>query len=134
MLTLLLGILIAVLCGLAGFWLRLNTKLTVVEVSAMLALVAGLILPRLFSDGSLYALICTTVSYAAMCSKERVGVLPDVLMVSILCALVVYFGQGILVGVGGRLGTSAAISVLLLLLAKTQIGSIVSKDERGVRT
>jgi len=42
-LTLLLGIVIALVCGAAGFWLRQHTKLSVVEVSALLALVAGLI-------------------------------------------------------------------------------------------
>lgn len=117
--TLFLGILIAMIWGAAGFWLRQHTKLTLVEVSALLALTAGLILPRIFVDGGFFALVCTAVSYAAMCSDERMCSYGEMLVVSIFCALILYFGQNILVGVGGRLGTSAAVAVLLLVLIKS---------------
>ncbi|MDI9414175.1 MAG: hypothetical protein QM401_11500 [Bacillota bacterium] len=117
--TLILGIVIAMICGAAGFWLRVNTKLTVVEVSALLALVAGLILPRIFSEGNLFAAICTAVSYATMCSKDRINSYIEMISVSAICAMILYFGQDVLTGVGGRLGTSAAVSVLLFLTLKS---------------
>lgn len=116
--TLLLSLVISLLCGGAGFWLRQKTKLTVVEVSALLTLTAGLVLPRLFSEGNLFAITCTAVSYATMCNEKRAGRYLDILPISAVCALVIYFGQTILVGVGGRLGTSAAVSVLLFVVAK----------------
>ncbi|MGB3958037.1 MAG: hypothetical protein WBM05_08300 [Limnochordia bacterium] len=116
--TLLLNIVIALVCGAAGFWLRQNTKLSVVEVSAILALTAGLVLPPLLQEGALFALTCTAVSYAAMCSSERCCSYREMLIISAICSLVIYFGQSVLVGIGGRLGTSAAVSVLLCLLAK----------------
>ena len=134
MVTLLLGIVIALICGAAGFWLRQQTKLTVVEVSALLALVAGLILPRLFTDGGLFALICTTVSYATMCSGKRIANYMDMLVTSLICALIVYFGQSVLVGVGGRLGTSAAISVLLFVLIKERLNPGSRQSDQGVKT
>ncbi|NMB00598.1 MAG: hypothetical protein GX971_03620 [Firmicutes bacterium] len=131
--TLLLSIIFALLCGTAGFWLRQNTKLSVVEVSALLALVAGLVLPRLFTEGALFALVCTAVSYATMCNSKRVCNYLEMLIVSGICALVVFFGQNVLVGVGGRLGTSAAISVLIFVLAKSLFSlgdnkGVVSKE------
>ena len=48
--TLLLNIIIA-LCGVLLVWLRQNTKLSVVEVSALLALTAGLVLPHWLVKG-----------------------------------------------------------------------------------
>ncbi|HBG10499.1 MAG: hypothetical protein ACOX46_10590 [Limnochordia bacterium] len=116
--TVALNFLIALVWGAAGFWLRQNTKLSVVEVSALLALTAGLVLPPLFTEGALFALTCTAVSYAAMCSGERCCSYKDMLTISGVCSLVIYFGQSVLTGIGGRLGTSAAISVLLCLLVR----------------
>lgn len=114
----LLNIVIALVWGAAGFWLRQNTKLSVVEVSALLALTAGLVLPPLFEQGALFALTCTAVSYVAMCSPQRCCSYKDMLTISGICALVIYAGQSVLVGVGGRLGTSAAVSVLICILIR----------------
>lgn len=107
--------------GVLGFWLRHNTKLSVVEVSAGLTLAAGLLLPSLLQEGWIVASICTCVSYATMSSAKRITTYPEIMMVSALCALVVYYGQNMLVGVGGRLGTFAALSVLLFNMAKNKI-------------
>lgn len=71
-----------------------------------------------FTEGALFALTCTAVSYAAMCSGERCCSYKDMLTISGVCSLVIYFGQSVLTGIGGRLGTSAAISVLLCLLVR----------------
>ena len=109
--VLLLGVVLGLFWGLAGYVLRTRTKLSVVEVSAWLA-VAGLVLPRVSSDGRSFALACTAVSYVIMSSKERINKLWETLVVSGICALVVLLGKSVLVGIGGRLGTFAAISVL----------------------
>ena len=114
MLTMALNMLIALVCGAAGFWLRQNTKLTVTEMSALLALTAGLVLPRIFAEGALFALTCTAVSYAAMCSSERCCSYRQILIISAICSLVIYLGQSVLVGVGGRLGTSARLGTAAL--------------------
>ncbi len=118
MATFALNLFLGLICGAAGFWLRKHTKLSVVEVSSLLALTAGLVLPRLFSGGDLFALTCTAVSYAVMCSRERCCSYREILAISALCALVIFGGQGVLVGIGGRLGTSAALSVLLYSFGK----------------
>ncbi|NMA61662.1 MAG: hypothetical protein GX956_07260 [Firmicutes bacterium] len=116
--TLFVALLVGTATGLVGFWLRQNTKLSSVEVSAWLTLVAGLTLPLLSSEGFLLALICTSVSYVVMSSKQRISSFKEMIVVSVICVLVVYYGQNLLVGVGGRLGTFAALSVLLFASLK----------------
>ncbi|MGI6650460.1 MAG: hypothetical protein ACOX4Y_01650 [Limnochordia bacterium] len=115
---LLTGISLALLWGLVGSVLRHKTKLSSVAVSALLTLLAALVLPRLFVNGHLFALICTAVSYVTMSSTERLAKVWETLTVSVFCALAVYFGQNLLVGIGGRLGTFAALSVLFFTIPK----------------
>lgn len=117
-----LGVGLGLLWGFAGRTLRQKTKLSMVAVSASLTLIAALALPRLFHDGYLYALICTAVSYVTMSSAQRLERLWETLTVSCICALVVYFGQDILLGIGGRLGTFAAVSVLIFTAPKAHRG------------
>nr|NLJ01955.1 hypothetical protein [Bacillota bacterium] len=118
MMHLLTGISLALLWGLVGSVLRHKTKLSSVAVSALLTLLAALVLPRLFVNGHLFALICTAVSYVTMSSTERLAKVWETLTVSVFCALAVYFGQNLLVGIGGRLGTFAALSVLFFTIPK----------------
>lgn len=115
---LLTGISLALLWGLMGSVLRHKTKLSSVAVSVLLTLLAALVLPRLFVNGHLFALICTAVSYVTMSSTERLAKVWETLTVSVFCALAVYFGQNLLVGIGGRLGTFAALSVLFFTIPK----------------
>jgi hypothetical protein len=115
---LLTGISLALLWGLVGSVLRHKTKLSSVAISALLTLLAALVLPRLFVNGHLFALICTAVSYVTMSSTERLAKVWETLTVSVFCALAVYFGQNLLVGIGGRLGTFAALSVLFFTIPK----------------
>lgn len=114
--------------GFTGHILRQKTKLSVVAVSAWLTLVAALVLPRLFYDGYILALICTAVSYVTMSSSQRLEKLWETLLVSGICALLVFYGQDVLVGVGGRLGTMAALAVLIFTVPKAHRG--LSKGRR----
>lgn len=127
--TLFIGLIFGLLWGALGYLLRQRTKLSVVEVSAWLTLLAGLVLPRLFSEGTLFALICTAVSYVVMSSSERISNLWGTLVVSGVCALIIFFGQNILIGIGGRLGTSAALSVLIVVF----LGSILKRGGKFER-
>ena len=113
-----LGLTFGLLWGLLGYTLRQKTKLSAVAVSAWLTLVAALVLPRVFTEGYLYAVICTAVSYVTMSSTDRLGQLWETLTVSAICALLVFFGQNVLAGIGGRLGTFAALSVLVFAMPK----------------
>ena len=52
-----------------------------------------------------------------MCSSERCSSYREMLIISAISSLVIYIGQSVLVGIGGRLGTSAAVCVLICLVA-----------------
>lgn len=117
--VLIVGLILGQLWGATGYWLQKRTKLSSVELSAWLTLAAGLLLPRIFSEGYLYATMCTAISYALMSSSERIAILWEYLLVSGICVLTVFFGQNLLVGIGGRLGTSAAVSVLIFVLLRS---------------
>ncbi len=116
--SLFIGMSLGLLWGLLGHTLRQKTKLSLVAGSSWLTLFAALVLPRVFADGYVYALICTAVSYVTMSSVDRLEKLWETLVVSGICALLVFFGQNILVGIGGRLGTFAALSVFIITIPK----------------
>lgn len=116
--VLFLGIVLGLLTGFLGHTLRERTNLSGVAVSAWLTLVAALLLPRVFAEGHFFAIICTAVSYVTMSSADRLEKMWETLTVSGICAIVVFFGQGILVGIGGRLGTLAALSVFVFLIPR----------------
>ncbi|MGI6147740.1 MAG: hypothetical protein ACOYEU_00095 [Limnochordia bacterium] len=103
----------AVAAGLAGFLGRKLLKLSSVQASAAIALLAGVTLPQLSSEGAYLAAVCTCASYAAMSSEKMVYTPLQMAGVSGLCGLIAYVGRDCLVGVGGRLGTYAAAAVLI---------------------
>jgi hypothetical protein len=104
---------VSIPAGAFGFWLRNHRGLSSVEVSAWIALLSGLLLPRLHESGIFLAGVCTCVSYATMSSCVRVTNQLEMAVVSVLCAVIVYGCRACLVGVGGRLGTFAALAVLV---------------------
>ncbi|HHT72845.1 MAG TPA: hypothetical protein GX008_03930 [Firmicutes bacterium] len=98
--------------GLGGFALRKHWRLSSVQASAIVALVAGLSLPYVHGEGTYLAAVCTCASYAAMSSEETIGRPSQMAIVSGLSGLIMYIAQNCLVGVGGRLGSCAALAVL----------------------
>ncbi|NMB21028.1 MAG: hypothetical protein GX979_09170 [Firmicutes bacterium] len=125
--SVLLAMSLGLLWGFAGYTLRKRTKLSVVAVSSWLTLVAALVLPRFFHEGYLFALICTAVSYVVMSSSNRLEKLWETLVVCLICTLLVYFGQDVLVGIGGRLGTLAALSALIFIVPKVHFGLLKAR-------
>lgn len=110
-----LAFLLAV-CAAAGFltlYLRQRFGLSNVEASAWVTLGAGLLFPPFFAQGILLAAAATCVSYAGMSSDNWVPTQLRMLPISLVCGIIVYGGQALLPGVGGRLGTFAAFAVLV---------------------
>ncbi len=82
-----------------------------VIASAVVTLLSGILLPSLLpEEGMLLATVATAGSYAAMVSKEKFPKLVDMIFVGVLCGIVFILTQEVFVGVGGRLGSIAAIS------------------------
>lgn len=120
MLSLLIALVLGVSWGLTSYLLRERTGLSAVTISAGLTLVAGLVLPFIFTEGTLFALCCTAVSYASMSNQKRIANWQGTIVVSLFCTGFVYFGQNVLVGVGGRLGSMAALAVLVWLVIQNK--------------
>ncbi len=116
----------AVVAGLAGFAGRKYLHLTSVQVSAIIALLSGLVLPRAFEDGAFLAAVCTCVSYAVMSSEEVIHTPMQMVLVSCLCAGIAYLGRSCLVGIGGRLGSFAALAVFAFVGLHFSIGRMSS--------
>ncbi len=82
-----------------------------VLASAIVILASGILLPYFFpEEGVLLASVATTGSYAAMVSKEKFPRLTDMIFVGIICGIAFILTEEVFVGVGGRLGSIAAIS------------------------
>ena len=93
----------AVAAGLAGFLGRKLLKLSSVQASAAIALLAGVTLPQLSSEGAYLAAVCM---HPMQPCRLKDGLHPlQMAGVSGLCGLIAYVGRDCLVGVGGRLGT-----------------------------
>lgn len=128
--TLILSIVLGLLTGFFGHTLRQRTQLSTVAVSSLLTLLAALALPRIFTDGNQYALVSTAVSYVTMSSTERLAKVWETLTVSLFCSVLVYYGQDVLMGIGGRLGTFAALAVLAFTVPRAHRKLF----KKGVRT
>ena len=106
-------IIIAVIATCLTYFICFNLDKGPVLASAIVTLVSGILLPYLFSDGgTLLAGVATCGSYAAMVSKTKFPRLTDMVFVGIICGTLFALTQNVFVGVGGRLGSIAAISGL----------------------
>ena len=111
---------ICVLAGTATYYLNHISKRGPVLASSLVALSAGVLLPAFFpQNGYTLALAATCVSYAAMAAKSRIGNLQEMFVCSVLVAVLFSLSTNSLVGVGGRLGTIAAITVVIVWGIKT---------------
>lgn len=82
-----------------------------VIASAVVTLISGILFPSLLpEEGMLLATVATAGSYAAMVSKEKFSKIVDMIFVGVLCGIIFMLTQDVFVGVGGRLGSIAAIS------------------------
>ncbi len=104
-------IITAILATCLTYFICFNLDKGPVLASAVVTLASGILLPYLFSDGgAVLAGVATCGSYAAMVSKSKFPELKDMIFVGIICGTVFALTQDVFVGVGGRLGSIAAIS------------------------
>lgn len=119
-------LLVSILSTCITYYINIHLEKGPVLASAVVTLLSGLILPRFFHEiGTLLALVATTGSYAAMVSRERFPNIKDMVYVGILCGTLFILTQDVFVGVGGRLGTIAAISGLTWLGINKVKGKII---------
>lgn len=100
--------------GIVTYYINHFTNKGPVFASGIVTLAAGLILPRLFpGNGTVFALAATSASYAGMAARARIRGFVDMTICSVLVAALFILTTNAFVGIGGKLGTIAAIAVLI---------------------
>jgi len=104
-------IVVAIMATSLTYLITFKLKKGPVLASAIITLASGIFLPYLFPEkGALLATVATTGSYAAMVSRDKFPKLLDIIFVGLIAGTVFILTQEVFVGVGGRLGSIAAIS------------------------
>lgn len=90
-------------------------KTGVVVASGIVGLVAGIILPLIHeANGASYAALVFCASFAGMASKKVLNKSWLFLIAGAVCGLIFFFSSPYYNGLGGKLGTIAFISVLVI--------------------
>ncbi|MTI95988.1 MAG: hypothetical protein FH749_10980 [Firmicutes bacterium] len=105
-------VMVSLVCGLATWLINHRLQKGPVLASAIVALVAGLVFPHIFAEGSTLAAVAACASYVGMSAKARLrGPVEAAIALGIAAALFVVTVD-VFVGVGGKLGTIAAIAAM----------------------
>ena len=104
-------LIISVVAGVSTYIVSHILKRGAVIASAIITLVSGLMLPYFFPEmGSMFATAAACSSYAGMISLENALNLLEMSLISLLTGILFITAESAYVGIGGRLGTIAAIS------------------------
>lgn len=104
-------LLISVAAGMATYVVNNILKRGAVIASAIITLVSGLMLPYFFPKmGSTLVIAAACSSYAGMISVENALNIWEMAIISLMTGLLFIAASSAYPGIGGRLGTIAAIS------------------------
>ncbi len=102
---------VSVVAGIATYIVSNILKRGAVIASAIITLVSGLMIPYFFpSMGSVLATAAACSSYAGMISVENALNLFEMAIISLMTGILFIAASSAYIGIGGRLGTIAAIS------------------------
>lgn len=115
-------ILTAVLAGISTYFIANKLNKGDVFASATVTLISGIIFPFFFPEvGTTLMAVAACASYAGMVSIRNAPSIKEMIIISVIAGIIFILSSKAYVGVGGRLGTIAAISCLTLLGAKAII-------------
>lgn len=121
-------LLVSLIAGLNTYFISCKLKKGAVFGSALTTLISGIVFPILFSSiGTALAAVGACASYAGMIEAKRVGTAFDMAAVSILSGGIFIVVSSAYIGIGGRLGTIAAIACFVWLGIKRIIFNFRSK-------
>lgn len=101
----------AILGSVGAYWISISLNKGGVLGSAIVTLLSGLLFPRFVPEfGSTLALVATAGSYAGMISKKNVPNIVEMVFIGGFVGIIFILSSSAYVGLGGRLGTIAAIS------------------------
>lgn len=121
---------VSVVAGMATYLVSNILKRGSVIGSAIITLVSGLMLPYFFPTiGGLLATAAACASYAGMISVENALNLLEMAVISLMTGILFVAANSAYVGIGGRLGTIAAIACFAWLGFKKVFVGIDEKSE-----
>ncbi len=104
-------LIVSMLAGMATYLVSNILKRGAVIASAIITLVSGLMLPHFFPEmGGVLATAAACSSYAGMISVENALNLLEMAVISLMTGILFIAADSAYAGIGGRLGTIAAIS------------------------
>lgn len=104
-------VLSAILGSVGAYWISIFLNKGGVLGSATITLLSGILLPRFVPGmGTTLAMAATTGSYAGMISKKNVPKLWEMIFIGCFVGIIFILSSSAYVGLGGKLGTIAAIS------------------------
>lgn len=109
-------LLAAVFGGVTAHFVSVQLQRGAVLGSAIVVLFSGLVFPAIFGPlGTQLALAATTASYAGMISEQKCAGLFPMVAISVVAGAFFAISHSVFPGVGGRLGTIAAIACLSVI-------------------
>lgn len=114
----LIGLIIfySILATAITYWLNVRLKHGGVVASGIVGLTGGLILPAIYPDGAgnTLAVMVICASFAGMSSAERFPHMFQMLLIGLLTGMIYIYSMPLAGGAGGKLGTIAFGSVLVV--------------------
>ncbi len=120
--NILLITLTAIAAGVTTYFIANNLKKGAVLASASVTLASGIIFPYFFPTmGSTLMVVAACASYGGMVSRKNAPAILDMVMISAIIGLLFSITATSYAGIGGRLGTIAAISCFAWLGVKNSV-------------
>lgn len=114
-----IGIIIfGIIGGASTYFIQHKYNMSPVLASGLVGLIFGFIVPELFAFGSIYAVVLFQNSFIGMASKQRLNNLFEATMASLIGSLLFIILFPYFQGLGGKSGTTAMISVLIIFQSK----------------
>jgi len=115
MMFLIQAMVVSLVAGLSAWGLHHHLQRGPVLASAVITLTAGLVLPNMFDQGNDLVAVAACGSYVSMSATIRLRNVLETCFALTFAALLFVASTQIFVGVGGKLGTIAAVSVMTVL-------------------
>ncbi len=117
-----LGIIIfGLIGGTLTYFLQHKYNLSPVLASGIVGLLFALVVPEIFTFGAIYAIVLFQNTFIGMASKNRISNIFEAAIASIIGSLLFIVLFPHFQGLGGKLGTTAMISVLIIYQLKNVI-------------
>lgn len=130
-----LGMIIAGIIGAVGsYWISIYLGKGATMGAALMTLISGVVFPNLPfiapELGPTLAVVSTTGAYAGMIAKKNASNIWELVIIGCIVGIISIPASAVYVGVGGKLGTMAAISCLAWLGVKKVFRVGMSKEKR----